>query len=246
VDPFTILALAKGAVAAIKQGCELYNEFKGTLVEARDAIDEVRGNVAEVAGFWGAFKKWIAGSPASPSGPEPTGSAGAVAKPTIKKGKKQFQEFDEVQVRKNIADELVKFFKAYEQLKDHIAEEESKSKNIYDPDKNMMEAALYRVLAMDEMERLQIEIRETMIYQTPGMGDLYTRVIKMVGVIGEEQEFARAQKAKMERDARWRRRRARDKLVDVTLGAVGIFLIAAYLGGMWWVLIQDRIVRWGF
>ena len=76
------------------------------------------------------------------------------------------------------------------------AEEEEKSRNVYDPDQNLMEAALHRVLAMDEMERLQYEIRQVMVYQTPGMGDLYTRVIKMVGVISEEQEFARMQKVK--------------------------------------------------
>lgn len=245
MDPFTILALAKGAVAAIKQGCELYNEFKGTLVEAKDAIDEVRGNVAEVAGFWGAFKKWIAGAPASDAGSEPKGSAPSHPKPKTK-GKKQVVEFDEVQVKKDITDQLVKFFKALEQLKDHIAEEEAKSKNIFDPDKNMMEAALYRVLAMDEMERLQYEIRQVMVYQTPGMGDLYTRVIKMVGVIGEEQEYARMQKAKAERDAAWRRRRAKDKATDIAVGLVGILLVFGHVAGLMWMIVQDRMVRWGY
>jgi hypothetical protein len=232
--------MAKGAVSAIKAGCELYNEFKGTLVEAKDAIDEVRGNIEEVKGFWSSIKNWLGGNTSDSARPEST--------PAVKprKAKKQLQEFDEVQVRKNIADELVKFFKAYEQLKDHIAEEEAKSKNIYDPEKNMMEAALYRVLAMDEMERLQVEIRETMIYQTPGMGDLYTRVIKMVGVIGEEQEFARAQKAKAEKDAAWRRRRAKDKAIDVSVGLVAILLVAAYIAGAMWMIVQDRAVRWGF
>ena len=69
----------------------------------------------------------------------------------------------------------------------------------------MMESALHRVLAMDEMEKLQYEIRQIMVYQTPGMGDLYTRVIKMVGVISEEQEFARMQKIRQERETAWQR-----------------------------------------
>ena len=236
------MAIAKGAVSAIKQGCELYNEFKGTLVEARDAIDEVRGNVAEVVGFWGSLKNWIAGSPASDARPEP---ARATAK-AKSKAKKQFQEFDEAQVKKDIADQLVAFFRALEQLKDHIAEEEAKSKNVYDPDKNMMEAALHRVLAMDEMERMQYEIRQVMVYQTPGMGDLYTRVIRMVGVISEEQEFARMQKAKEERDAAWRRRRAKDKATDVMVGLVAILLVGGHIAGLMWMIVQDRMVRWGY
>lgn len=229
--------MAKGAVTAIKQGCDLYNQFKGQLIEAKEAIDEVRANVQEVAGFWGNFKKWIGGDSSVSARPEPA---------RVVKQKKQLQEFDEAKVKKDIADQLVTFFKALEQLKDHIAEEEAKSKNIYDPDKNMMEAALHRVLALDEMERLQYEIRQVMVYQTPGMGDLYTRVIKMVGVIGEEQEFARMQKAKAERDAAWRRQKIKDKATDAFLLAVGILLIGFYLGGMWWMIVKDRMVRWGF
>ena len=110
----------------------------------------------------------------------------------------------------------------------------------------MMEAALHRVLALDEMEQMQYEIRQVMVYQTPGMGDLYTRVIKMVGVIGEEQEIARMQKAKAEKDARWRRQRIKDKATDALLMLVAILLIAGYLGGMWWMIVKDRMVRWGF
>lgn len=238
MDPFTLLAIAKGAVTAIKQGCELYNKFKGHLVEAKEAIDEARGIVTEVTGFWGSLKNWWFGEPE----PQPTAEQ---PKPKVK-SRKKFQEFDEVEVRKNIADNLVKFFKALETLKAHIAEEEEKSRNVYDPDQNLMEAALHRVLALDEMERLQYEIRQVMVYQTPGMGDLYSRVIKMVGVISEEQEFARMQKVKAERDARWRRRRAQEKATDVFLAAVGIVLLALYLGGAWWILVKDRMDRWGF
>ena len=243
MDPFTLLAIAKGAVAAIKQGCELYNEFKGHLVEAKEAIDEARGVVSEVTGFWGQFKQWWSGSSDEPV--QQAQQAQSVAQPKPK-SRKKFEEFDEVEVRKNIADNLIKFFKALETLKTHIAEEEEKSRNVYDPDQNLMEAALHRVLAMDEMERLQYEIRQVMVYQTPGMGDLYTRVIKMVGVISEEQEFARMQKVKAERDARWRRRQAQEKAVDVFLMAVGLVLLGLYLGGMWWMIVKDRIARWGF
>ena len=177
---------------------------------------------------------------------KPEQSAEQVEQPKPKpKVRKQLQEFDEVEVRKNIADNLVKFFKALETLKAHIAEEEEKSRNVYDPDQNLMEAALHRVLALDEMEKLQYEIRQVMVYETPGMGDLYTRVIKMVGVISEEQEVARIQKVRADRDARWRRRRAQEKAVDVLLAAVGIVLLALYLGGAWWILVKDRMDRWG-
>lgn len=234
MDPFTLLAIAKGAVTAIKSGCELYKEFKGQLVEVKETFDEVKGIAEEVGGFWGTLKNFFGNKEEQQSKPKP--------KPI----KKELQEFDEVNVRRNISDNLVKFFKALEQLKAHIRDEEEKSKSVYDPDQNMLEAALNRVMAMDEMEKLQYEIRQIMVYETPGMGDLYTRVIRMVGVISEEQEFARLQKIKKEKDAAWKRRLLNEKIQNYSLIVFGAALVAAYIGLMWWTIAQDRMIRWGF
>ncbi|MFZ9241272.1 MAG: hypothetical protein ACO22R_09020, partial [Chitinophagaceae bacterium] len=49
--------MARGAVSAIKQGCELYNQFKGEVVQAKKTIDEAKGIVKEVGGFFGLFKR---------------------------------------------------------------------------------------------------------------------------------------------------------------------------------------------
>lgn len=231
------MAIAKGAVSAIKSGCSLYKEFKGQLVEAKQAINEVKHIAEEVGGFFGSIKKWFGGN-------EP--ETKVKEQPKAKAKKKQFEEFDESLVRKDISDNLVKFFKALEQLKAHIREEEERSRNVYDPDQNALEAALNRVMAMDEMENLQYEIRQIMVYETPGMGDLYTRVIKMVGVISEEQEFARLQKVKQEREAAWQRNRLKEMLVDRLLIMAGAILIMAYLGAMWYLIVKDREIRWGF
>lgn len=223
--------MARGAVSAIKQGCELYNQFKGEVVEAQKTLGEAKKIVREVGGFFGFFKRKVEVHVADEQATE-------------KRGKKV--TFDEAQVRKDISDNLVKFFKSLEQLKAHIAEEEAKSQNVYDPDQNMMESALHRVLAMDEMEKLQYEIRQIMVYQTPGMGDLYTRVIKMVGVISEEQEFARMQKIRQERETAWQRKRIKEMLVDRLLVVSGAVLVMVYLGVMWYLIVKDREMRWGF
>lgn len=223
--------MARGAVSAIKQGCDLYNQFKGEVVQAQKTIGEAKKIVREVGGFLGFFKRKV--------------EVHVDDEPVVQKGRKQVV-FDEAQVRKDISDNLVKFFKSLEQLKAHIAEEEEKSQNIYDPDQNMMESALHRVLAMDEMEKLQYEIRQVMVYQTPGMGDLYTRVIRMVGVISEEQEFARMQKVKKEREAAWQRKRVKEMLVDRLLIVAMAILVGAYLAGIWYLIVKDREIRWGF
>lgn len=85
-----------------------------------------------------------------------------------------------------------------------------------------------------------------MVYQTPGMGDLYTRVIRMVGVVAEEQEFARIQKVKADRQEKWQRKRDKEMLVDRLLILSGAILVLVYLGVMWWVIVKDREIRWGF
>ena len=223
--------MARGAVSAIKQGCELYNQFKGEVVQAKKTIEEAQGIVKEVGGFFGLFRK----KNAVQEHIEP-----------VLQTKRKPESLDEAEIKKSIADNLIEFFKALEQLKAHIAEEEAKSQNVYDPDQNMMESALHRVLAMDEMEKLQYEIRQVMVYQTPGMGDLYTRVIRMVGVISEEQEFARMQKIKAERDARWQRNRIKGIVVDRLLVVAGGVMVLAYLAAMWYLIVKDREIRWGF
>lgn len=216
-------------MAAIKQGCELYNEFKGEVVQAKKTLDEARTIVEEVGGFFGFFKRKV-----------------EVPVEQVKPAKSKRVEFDETAVRKDIADNLVKFFRALEQLKQHIFEEEQKSLNVYDPDQNLMESALHRVMAMDEMERLQYEIRQVMVYQTPGMGDLYTRVVKMVGLISEEQEVARIKKEREDRERAWQRRAAHERLIDRLLILAAAVFVVMHLALMWILLVKDRAMRWGF
>lgn len=225
--------MAKGAVSAIKTGCELYNEFKGTLVEAKEAVDEVAAIGKEVSGVWGKLTSFFSGPTEQP-----------VSKPA--KAKAKFKEFDELQVKKDITDQLISFFRYYEQLKDYAAEQEAR---IYSETENsapMMEQALYMVMARDEMEKLQVEIRETMIYGVSGMKDLYTRVIAQVGVIAEQQELSRIKKMQDEKRAAWQRRAAKDKAWDITLMLVGLAIAGGYIALMMWVIVQDRQIRLGF
>ena len=51
--------MARGAVSAIKQGCELYNQFKGEVVEAQKTIGEAKKIIREVGGFFGFFKRKV-------------------------------------------------------------------------------------------------------------------------------------------------------------------------------------------
>jgi hypothetical protein len=57
VDPLTILAAAKLAASAIKQGCELYQQAKADGMELVDAFGKAKDVVADISGHLGNFFK---------------------------------------------------------------------------------------------------------------------------------------------------------------------------------------------
>jgi hypothetical protein len=141
----------------------------------------------------------------------------------------------------DIVKNLTEFFRLQEQLAAHIREEEEKSLTVYDPNQNLMEAALKRVMAQQEMDRLVVTIRETMVYQSPPeMGALYSEVFKMREVISEEQEKARLkQETKKRQDAWLHRQEERNlQLKLATVVATTMFLLYLWL----WLLL---VSRWG-
>ncbi len=157
------------------------------------------------------------------------------------KKKSAYVAVDETQVKIDIVKNLTEFFRLQEQLAAHIREEEEKSLTVYDPNQNLMEAALKRVMAQQEMDRLVVTIRETMVYQSPPeMGALYSEVFKMREVISEEQEKARLKQEAKKRADRWQRRQEQ-RNVQLKLAAVvatTMFLLYLWL----WLLLLSR---WG-
>ena len=240
MDPISILFAANACVAAIKEGCELYKQAKETFVEVKETYDEVAGIAQEVHGFLGPIAAFFGKLFQAPSRDEPPaqGKPAAKAKPVAKKAKKAY--VDETRVMADVVSQLTEFFKLQEQLAAHIREEEEKSQTVYDPNANLMEAALNRVMAMDQMAALEVTIRETMVYQSPPeMGALYSKVFEMRSVIQEEQEKARLKEEAQERYKQWQRREAKRDLQQKSAYLVATFLFLLYL---WlWLLFVSRL-----
>jgi len=231
VDPLTLLAMANGCVAAIRKGCELYKEVKGTVASAQKTAKEVQAIAKEVGGFFGFFKKK----------PKPA----EIVAPKAKKAEPEV--WDEGRVVSDLAANLSQFFKVQQQLADHIREEEEKSKTVYDPNQNIMESALNRELAKTQFEKLAKEIREIMVYQSPPeLGNLYTRVNAMRVQIIEEQEEARLAQEQRQREAAWQRRRVISAVQDKAIYIGACIAILLYLALFFSLLVMDRKVRWGF
>jgi len=199
-------------------------------VEIRATADEVIAIGREVKGFWSKLSGFFGSSPKPKA-----------VKPVAKAKKSAYVAVDETQVKVDIVKNLTEFFKLQEQLAAHIREEEEKSRTVYDPDQNHMEAALKRVMAQQEMDRLIVQIRETMVYQSPPeMGALYSSVFDMKEVIQEEQDQARLKQEAKKRQEVWQRKEEERnfQLKLAYLAATTIFLLYLWL----WLLL---VSRWG-
>ena len=195
-------------------------------MEVKATVDEAVGIAKEVHGFWGKLAKMFGGNVSTP-------------KPVAKK-KEKYVDVDESKVMADVVSQLTEFFKLQEQLAAHIRQEEEKSQTVYDPNANLMEAALKRVMAQDQMAALEVTIRETMVYQSPPeMGALYSKVFEMRSVIQEEQEKARLKEEAQERYKLWQRQEAKRNFRAKSAYLVVTFLFLLYL---WlWLLFVSRL-----
>lgn len=218
-------------VKNIQAGCELYKQAKESFVEVKKTADEVIAIGKEVHGFWNQLLAFFG------SKPKPK-----TAKPVAKPKKAEYVAVDETQVKVDIVKNLTEFFKLQEQLAAHIREEEEKSRTVYDPDQNHMEAALKRVMAQQEMDRLVVQIRETMVYQSPPeMGALYSSVFDMKEVIQEEQEQARLKQEAKERYKQWQRQEEKRDFQQKSAYLVITLILILYL---WmWLLFVGKLAR---
>lgn len=183
-------------------------------MEIKKTVDEVVTDAKAVRGFWAKL----------------FGTALTASPKSVAKKKEAYVAVDETQVMADIVTQLSAFFKLQEQLATHIRDEEEKSKTVYDPDANLMEAALKRVMAQDQMAALETEIREAMVYGAPKeMGALYSKVFNMRDVIKVEQDKAR----KKRDDDSWQRREEERLQSERVAYLVATFLFLLYL----WLLL---------
>jgi len=203
--PLIILAGALKAVEAIQQGCELYKEYKGVVLQAKETFDEAKEQVEEVLGLWEFIKSKLFPSDSAENKPpnhriqESTNDT--QVKVETKKVKKAPEPHDEQEIKADLVKNLKIFFKAMIALHKKIAEQQLRIDTQYIEPDELLDVSLDLVIAKKEMEKAQKEIREVMIYQSPPeLGALYTDVIEMFGIVQEKQEIThlRAMKARKE------------------------------------------------
>jgi len=192
--------MAAGLLKNIQQGVEQFKQAKEYIIEVRKTANDVVSIGKESLGFWGLLVKFFSGSPKP-----------QVAKPVAKAKKPEFVAVQETQIKADIVKNLTEFFKLQSMLEEHIRESEERARTVvFSDDVNLMEEALNRVLAQQEMDKLVIQIRECLVYDAPEeMGALYSSVYQMRDTIAAEQE-----KARKKRDAESWLRKEKERLLQ--------------------------------
>jgi len=220
--------MASSLVRQISAGVELYKQSKEQFVQIKKTAEDVVSTGREIVGFWHQLRKFFGAKPKP-----------QIAKPLAKSKKSEYVSVDETQVKIDIVKNLTEFFKLQEQLAAHIREEEQKSLTVYDPNQNHMEAALKRVMAQQEMDRLVVQIRECLVYSAPPeMGALYSSVYDMKDKIEEEQTQARLKEEAIKRQEQWQRKEEQRNF-QLKLGYLTItFIFLLYLW-LWFVFVSQ-------
>ena len=227
MDPLTLLALANGAVAAIKKGCQLYKDIKSAAGDVKGVIQDMEKQ----------FAKQTEG------------------KPPTKEQKQQFEQ-KKKEVKENlskdpndimsiIGDQLGTFFDAMDKIEELFYEEERKSKEVYTGDVSLSRRALQRVLIRSRLEQMEVELREQMIYHVPAeLKDLWTRFQQMRVQIIEEQKIARKVKEKEDAiKAAKRAKRMETLSLEISL-IIGIIVLLIIMGLLFTWIHFDKKKRW--
>ena len=227
MDPLTLLALANGAVAAIKKGCQLYKDIKSAAGDVKGVLDDLDKQ----------FNKQHEGKPATKEQRQQFEQKKKETRANIEK--------DPNDVMSIIGDQLGTFFDAMDKIEELFYEEEKKAKEVYSGDVSLSRRALQRVLIRSRLEQMEVELREQMIYHVPAdLKDLWTRFQDMRGQIIQEQKVARLVKEK-EDAIKAARRRKRMETLSMEISLIGgIILIIILMAVFWTWLYHDKKKRW--
>ena len=187
--PLLILAGALKAVEAIQQGCELYKEYKGVVLKAKETFDEAKEHIEEVVGLWGFIKSKLfpSSEPPKPTQPETITAKSEVNRPA---NRRIVEPRGEQEIKQELIKNLKVFFKAMISINKRIGEQQLRIDTQYIEPDELLDVSLDLVVAKKELEKAQKEIRETMVYQSPPeLGALYSDVIEMFGIVQEKQEI---------------------------------------------------------
>ena len=243
ITPLIILAGALNAVEAIQKGCELYNEYKGVVLQAKETFDEAKEQVEEVLGLWEFIKSKLFGAEPAEIKPDKHRIEETQQKVTQTVTKRAVQQvpLSEQDIKAELVKNLKVFFKAMIAINKRIAEQQLRIDTQYIEPDELLDVSLDLVIAKKEMEKAQKEIREVMIYQSPPeLGALYTDVIEMFGIVQEKQEVTHLRALKHRKEEVLRKHRLINKIRQRIAWVVVMALIVMETWGLTIAILLAR------
>lgn len=233
MDPVTLFALANGAVSAVKAGCKLYKDIKGAAGEVKDVLKDMDEQ----------FKKIH--PPEKPPTIEQRNNFIKKKNEVIELNKKA-NAGQHTGIYQEIGEQLGTYYDNYYKCQAIFDEEEKRAESeVYTGDASLGKRALQRVLMRKQLEQMGVELRETMVYQSPPeLGALYSEVEAMMKHMGQTQRVLIAKQMRDEERAKIRRKQRLEKLrVEIAIGVAGV-LFAAFIGLTMAYVVQDRIQKY--
>jgi hypothetical protein len=227
MDPFTLFALANGAVSAVKAGCKLYKDIKGAAGEVKDVLKDLDDQ----------FKKLH--PPEKPASVAQRNAYVSEKNRVIELNKKGGETTN---IYQEIGEHLGTYYDNFYKCMAVFEEEEKNAKTqVYTGDASLGKRALQRVLMRKQLEQMSVDLRELMIYQSPPeLGALYTEVEEMMKEMGKEQKVLLIKQMKEQAILEKRRAARMRKIRDEFATGVAVMIIIFVVAGLFMWVAYDR------
>ena len=187
MDPFTLFALANGAVSAVKAGCKLYKDIKGAAGEVKEVLKDLDDQFHKLH---------------PPEKPATVSQKNAYIeeKNRVIELNKKANSGEATGIYTELGNHLGAYYDNYYKCMAIFEEEERRAKTeVYTGDASVGKRALQRILMKKQLEQMGTELREIMVYQSPAeLGALHSEVEEMMEVMGKEQKILMAKQLQKE------------------------------------------------
>ena len=231
MDPITLFALANGAVSAVKAGCKLYKDIKGAAGDVKEVLKDLDEQFSKVY----------------PSNKPPSIEArNQFIKEKNRVIELNKQDGETTNIYQEIGQHLGTYYDNMNKCIAVFEEEERRAKTeVYTGSDSLGKRALQRVLMMKQLQQMEVDLRELMVYQSPSeLGALYTEVEEMMGVMGKQQKILIVQEMKRHEITERRRKQKLHQLhINIGIG-IGAILTAAFFTLLLSYIVEDRIKKY--
>ena len=227
MDPLTLFALANGAVAAVKKGCQLYKDLKGAAGDIKGVLKDLDDQFHKLH---------------PPEKPASVAQKNAYIEEKNRVIDLNKKSGETVGIYTEIGEHLGAYFDNLHKCLAVFEEEEKRSKTqVYTGDASLGKRALQRVLMRKQLEQMGTELQEIMIYQSPPeLGALWTDVNKMMRQLGAEQKILIISQMKQQAIRDQRRAARMRKVREEAIVGVAILIVIFIMGGVFMLVAYDR------